>query len=245
MQTSLYKSLQKAKDWSLVPGRVPGTGREDTGHVRYIPDKGAILSPLVEMFRTGTNDGYAFLPDGPVTLDGVVSVAMPNRNGGVRDAPVDAEPNMDDYRTQLDNKWRATLNAAAGANGVGETLDRKGKINLVVPDAGCGVFKNDPAEVGWSLGRMLAEFRVEKKQDVFEQIIFAPYNEALYLAAVEGYDEYTPKVSAKPNPAPAPTGAFLPQAPALQSAVGHKSVVSSRSQSPSCFAFIRKLCGLS
>ena len=66
------------------------TQDDGSKHKPYLPDNGVVLSPSVEVFRQGTAEGYSFFLDGPKTLDGIVSVAMPNLNSGVSDAPIDA-----------------------------------------------------------------------------------------------------------------------------------------------------------
>lgn len=112
---------------------------------RHLPDDGAVLSPYVEVFREGTNTGYS-LEDKTTVLEAVVSVAMPNMNNRMSDSPVDANPNPEAYCRQLEQKWRAALAAAAFYTEAD---------CVVVPDAGCGVFRNPPAQVGAALGRVL------------------------------------------------------------------------------------------
>lgn len=93
----------------------------------HIPDDGVLLSPHVEIFRGSTLEGYPFLAK-PVSLEAVVSVAMPNRNEHMSDSPVDAR--MDSpgaYKEQLKQKWRAVLKAASAYTSAD---------TLVIPDAG-------------------------------------------------------------------------------------------------------------
>jgi hypothetical protein len=102
----------------------------------------------VEIFREGTAQGYATLPK-PVKLGCIVSVAMPNLNSKVRDAPVEKIGNKATYRARIRKRWRAVLNAAFSA----------GATDIVCPDAGCGIYGNDPAIIGSTLGEVLrAEF---------------------------------------------------------------------------------------
>jgi len=125
----------------------------------HIPDDGAVLSPFVEVLRGGTNDGYPF-KDQPVLLEAVVSVAMPNCNTKMSDSPVDKHPEA--YQDQLIRKWRAALMAAA--------LYTRADC-IVIPDAGCGVFRNDANQVGEALGTLL---RTEFKGRFNEVVIAFP-----------------------------------------------------------------------
>lgn len=166
IQSTLYSSLERAQllaqaegltapEWAR-PERPSRGGSEWHAH---IPQDGAVLSPSVEVFRGGTNDGYPF-EDHPVTLDAVVSVAMPNCNERMSDSPVDKHPDQQGYEEQLKQKWRATLMAAA----------RYTRAEcIVVPDAGCGVFMNPPEQVGKALGNLLStEFKGR-----FEEVVIA------------------------------------------------------------------------
>merc|ERR1719182_1171651 len=147
VQSTLYESLLKgleiAKDARVMPADWVQQGRWE----QHIPDDGVLISPKVEIFRQGSGEGYEFM-DAPAMLEAVISVAMPNRNRDMGDSPVDAHPDSDMYKQQLKRKWRAVLTAAASY-----TTAR----TLVVPDAGCGVFRNDPQEVGVAFGEVLRE----------------------------------------------------------------------------------------
>mmetsp|Transcript_26658 Transcript_26658/g.46984 ORF Transcript_26658/g.46984 Transcript_26658/m.46984 type:complete len:196 (-) Transcript_26658:79-666(-) len=154
IQSTLYASLAqgmkmaekmniKAPAW-VQPAKRPKDGTEWEAH---LPDDGALLSPNVEVFRAGTNTGYAF-QDNAVRLEAVVSVAMPNKNTKMSDSPVDAHPDAEMYQKQLMTKWRAVLTAAASCADANY---------LVVPDAGCGVFYNKPEDVGVCLAKVLKE----------------------------------------------------------------------------------------
>jgi uncharacterized protein (TIGR02452 family) len=157
VQSTLYESLLKcyemAKDANVMPPDWVKQGRWE----QHIPDDGVFLSPKVEIFRKGSDEGYEFM-DAPALLEAVVSVAMPNRNPGMRDSPVDAHPDPDMYKQQLKRKWRAVFTAAASF-----TEAR----TLVIPDAGCGVFRNDPHEVGVACGEVLRE----KFATCFDEIV--------------------------------------------------------------------------
>jgi uncharacterized protein (TIGR02452 family) len=147
VQSTLYESLlrgcEMARDTNVLSPDWVEQGRWE----QYIPDDGVLMSPKVDIFRKGTREGYEFM-DSPAMLEAVVSVAMPNRNREMRDFPVDAHPDSDMYKQQLERKWRAVFTAAA----------RYTKARtLVVPDAGCGVFRNDPHEVGVAFGKVLRE----------------------------------------------------------------------------------------
>merc|ERR1712098_790791 len=100
-----------------------------------------------EFFREGSDVGYPFKAEA-IMLEAVVSIAMPNCNEIISDSPVDCHPESAGYEAQLARKWRAVLVAAAHYT----------KADcLVVPDAGCGVFRNAPDLVGAVLGRLLRE----------------------------------------------------------------------------------------
>jgi len=165
VQTTLYASLQVgaklASEAHVVPPEWVRPKKRSDGKdwEQHVPDNGCLLSPHVEIFRDGTNSGYAF-KDKAVTLEAVISVAMPNCNNRMRDSPVDAAPTDEAYRKQLEAKWRAVLTAASCYTQAD---------CLVVPDAGCGVFRNPPEEVGSVLGHLLkTEFA-----GCFEEVVIA------------------------------------------------------------------------
>lgn len=141
VQSTLGVSLQRAvflsRHGSMKVSSPPRVGK---GWFCYIPENGAILSPHVEVFRTGSNQGYAFLQT-PQELAAVVSVAMPNKNPTVKDSPLDAPSEADEYKALLVSKFKVALGAAVLA----------GASKCVVPGVGCGVFKNDPGDVGSAL----------------------------------------------------------------------------------------------
>eukprot|EP00397_Hematodinium_sp_SG-2012_P022813 GEMP01023660.1.p1 GENE.GEMP01023660.1~~GEMP01023660.1.p1 ORF type:complete len:360 (+),score=43.56 GEMP01023660.1:361-1440(+) len=113
----------------------------------HIPTNGCILSPNVEIFR-GATTGYSFLWK-PVPITGVVSFAAFNKNPSVKDSPVDAPEDEEVYLDKVQQKWRATL---VGARKMGAEV-------VVIPDVGCGVFKNEPFDMGSMLNVILCECR--------------------------------------------------------------------------------------
>merc|ERR1711924_386660 len=111
VQSTLYKSLEKIESLAHASNLVapdwiePRTKKSGAAWIVHIPDDGAALSPYVEVFREGTNEGYAFM-DAATTITAVVSVAMPNCNKEVSDSPCDAHPDQEQYLNQLQRKWR-------------------------------------------------------------------------------------------------------------------------------------------
>jgi len=154
VQSTLYPSLQKATQLAENVGVRPqewirpAQNRSGGEWMMHIPDDGAVLSPLVEVFRGGTLEGYPF-QEAAVALEAVISVAMPNKNDRMADSPVDSHPEPGEYQAQLRRKWRAVLTAAAKYTNAD---------TLVIPDAGCGVFRNAANEVGVAFGQV---FRLE------------------------------------------------------------------------------------
>merc|ERR1712217_402142 len=130
---------------------IPCRPREGGAWQCYIPEDGVVLSPHVEVFRGETCDGYPFQMR-PTQLAAVVSVAMPNCNPRITDAPCDKPDSHEEYAHLIEQKFVAALGAArlAGANVV------------VMPDAGCGVYGNNPSVVGRLFGKVV--------QDSFEGI---------------------------------------------------------------------------
>ncbi|CAE7467504.1 unnamed protein product, partial [Symbiodinium necroappetens] len=187
IQSTLYASLAKGVELAeqakiRVPPWVQPPKRPKDGQdwVSHLPDDGALLSPAVEVFRSGTNNGYAF-QEKAVCLEAVVSVAMPNCNAKMSDSPVDAHPDQEKYAEQLADKWRAVMAAASS---------RPDANVLVVPDAGCGVFFNPPEKVGQSFGKVLRD----EFSGRFEGVVIAfpggKAGEAFAAAAVEVFEEF-------------------------------------------------------
>lgn len=143
MQSSLYPSLEKA-----------AAEARRRGESTHIPDDGVLVSRNVVVFRSGTADQYRSIH--PVMLAGVVSVAMPNLNPDVNSTPVDRR-SFEDYQRLVEHKWAMVLEGAA---------EVEANI-LVVTDAGCGVFQNDPATVGRLLGAALCRCPASISRVVF------------------------------------------------------------------------------
>lgn len=145
--STLLASLQKAQ-WDQMQSQEHAQGHyhDSEAFHAHVPVDGCIVSPFVEVFREGSNDGYGFL-DAPVTLQGVCSVAMFNMNPRVSDSPLDAPRDFKTYCQQAKLKFRSV---AMGA------LEMGGEV-LICPDVGCGVFANDPEVLGTLLGQVLRE----------------------------------------------------------------------------------------
>lgn len=153
IQSTLYASLKKATRFAeeagveVCPWAKPAQRKTGGKWLMHIPDDGAVLSPSVEVFRGGTLDGYPF-EEAPVAFEAVISVAMPNMNDRMADSPVDGHPEPEEYTAQVKRKWRAVFTAAAHYTDAD---------TLVVPDAGCGVFKNPPEQLGTAFGQVLRD----------------------------------------------------------------------------------------
>jgi len=137
-QSTLYPSLEAAARQACAKHILDSRYAHPN-----IPEDGVVFSPGVEMLREQAGDGYRDLPN-PVKLVAVVSVAMPNRNCEDPISPVD-RLDGDEYRALLGRKFRALLSAVAQS---------KADV-LVMPDVGCGVFRNKPGEVGELFGAAL------------------------------------------------------------------------------------------
>lgn len=127
MQSTLHFSLQRAAQ--LAAERQL---RDSQGNPVHIPDDGVVLSPGVEFFRSGAEEGYALFAEGGVRLEAVISVAMPSANKAQREL-------------LIERKLHAVLQAAA-------SVDAE---VLVIPDIGCGVHGHDAAMMGSVFGRVL------------------------------------------------------------------------------------------
>merc|ERR1712048_755856 len=97
----------------------------------HIPMDGVIVSPHVEIFRRGTDQGYLLFAK-PVEITAVISVAMYNCNRRVRDSPVDRPYDEAEYEAGVRAKLIALAHGAA----------ESGADALILPDVGCGVFMN-------------------------------------------------------------------------------------------------------
>jgi uncharacterized protein (TIGR02452 family) len=158
-QTTLYASLEKAQElWDIgeksgIYRRSPGL---PTNFHQHIPTDGCIVSPMVEIFRSNSDQGY-FVHDKTVTVASVISVAMYNKNKHMKDAPVDAPKDQHDYEEGLRKKMIAMIHGAA--------LSKADSI--IIPDIGCGVFHNDPKIVGRICGEVLLTYKSYFKRAVF------------------------------------------------------------------------------
>lgn len=187
IQSTLFASLLEAEKQAdrvqIVPPSccMPAKRNDGSEWQRYVPDDGVIFSPYVEVFRQGSDAGYPF-EKSVIMLDAVISVAMPNCNERMSDAPIDAETTPAGYRTQLEQKWRAVLSAAAYYSEAD---------TLVLPDAGCGVYRNQASTVGAALGLILRQ----EFDGRFARVILAcPAGEFVQaaFAVYEGRDELPP-----------------------------------------------------
>jgi uncharacterized protein (TIGR02452 family) len=150
MQTTLFLSLQEAAEQALFEGvspphcARPSRPRHGAWHC-HIPEDGVVLSPQVEVFRGETCEGYPFQMH-PTELAAIVSVAMPNCNSRVHDAPYDRPQSDAEFDLLLEKKFTALLGAAmlASAN------------VIVMPDAGCGVYGNSAGAVGRIFGSVVS-----------------------------------------------------------------------------------------
>lgn len=155
MRSTLFVSLQTASALARAekvaapkhcnPPVTPQNTPRPQPWLCHIPEEGCLVSPEVEVFRGGSDVGYPFLPK--VSKVTVISMAMPNRNKQVRDAPIDSPADPGSYRALVLQKFAAVLAAAGSALGPDGAL--------VIPDVGCGAYGNDPGEVGTLLGEAL------------------------------------------------------------------------------------------
>mmetsp|Transcript_920 Transcript_920/g.1821 ORF Transcript_920/g.1821 Transcript_920/m.1821 type:complete len:502 (-) Transcript_920:26-1531(-) len=196
VQSSLFASLEKGVQLAEAAGvavaswvRPARRAQDGAEWLAHLPDDGALLSPQVEVFRRGTNDGYPF-EDEPVRLEAVVSVAMPNCNERMSDSPVDAQPEDADYMAQLEHKWRAVLTAAAYYTKA---------TCLVVPDAGCGVFRNPPGKVGRALGQILRSEFVGRFEDVIIAFPGGDAGEQFAAAATAAFEGSADETKSAPT----------------------------------------------
>ncbi|CAK0871583.1 unnamed protein product, partial [Prorocentrum cordatum] len=155
-----------ADDPRTAEGSLTSRRQDEPHHLQYLPTDGCVVSPSVTLFRGTSADGYVFSQD-PTELLAVCSIAMFNTNTRVRDSPVDAPTQFEEYGEQVRQKFRALLAAAA----------QLGAEAVVCPDVGCGVFGNDPAIVGGLLGQVAREY-----PDTIREIVVTG-NEAFFDAA--------------------------------------------------------------
>eukprot|EP00746_Dinoflagellata_sp_MGD_P130650 gnl/MRDRNA2_/MRDRNA2_64556_c1_seq1.p1 gnl/MRDRNA2_/MRDRNA2_64556_c1~~gnl/MRDRNA2_/MRDRNA2_64556_c1_seq1.p1 ORF type:complete len:625 (+),score=120.61 gnl/MRDRNA2_/MRDRNA2_64556_c1_seq1:37-1911(+) len=118
-----------------------------TGASPHIPEDGVILSPRVEIFRHGIDQGYQLCPK-PTSIVAVISMAMYNKNPKVRDSPLDAPSSPRQYEDGVRRKFEALYRVAIFVEADA----------LIVPDVGCGVFGNDAVTVGRIAGDALKKY---------------------------------------------------------------------------------------
>jgi hypothetical protein len=148
-----------------------GTYKNDwPAHGQHIPTDGVIVSPGVEIFRGGTDQGYK-VHTNAVAVAAVVSVAMYNKNHSVRDAPMDAPKDAKAYEDGIRKKFTAMIPGAALSSADA----------IIIPDVGCGVFHNDPRDCGRVVGEVLAGY-----QSRFKSVVFTG-DPAFYKAALDGF----------------------------------------------------------
>eukprot|EP00931_Biecheleriopsis_adriatica_P062906 TRINITY_DN38009_c0_g1_i1.p1 TRINITY_DN38009_c0_g1~~TRINITY_DN38009_c0_g1_i1.p1 ORF type:complete len:500 (+),score=90.91 TRINITY_DN38009_c0_g1_i1:35-1534(+) len=148
LHSSLLHAAQLAERQGVVAPRSLKPPRSQYGSWQsYIPENGCILSPKVEFFRGDFNEGYMFL-EAPVVAAAVVSIAMPNCNPELKDVPVDAPENREQYLKLIQNKITAALDAAISA---------KATV-LVVPALGCSSYKNKPEDIAQIFSEVVASY---------------------------------------------------------------------------------------
>lgn len=141
MQSTLFFSLQKAALSAEEEGL-----RDARGTRVNIPERGAVWSPMVEVFRSGIETGYAPMQK-TVDIGAVISLSMPNHNPREK-GTFFLKTNADKYDKLIEDKFQAALTAAA----------RGGLRVVVVSSIGCRESKNSPEDVGRAFGRALARF---------------------------------------------------------------------------------------
>jgi len=125
-------------------GPKPQLGPKDKKFQAYIPYKGCVISPKVEILRKSGDFGYKVIKR-PMALQALISLAAFNCNPLVNDAPLDAPTSYAEYITALKEKLLVGIVAAMST----------GADTLIIPDIGCGVFANDPVVTGKCLQETL------------------------------------------------------------------------------------------
>lgn len=150
MQSTIFQSLALAQQLATQQGveaprcANPQYTRSGRPWDCHIPEDGVVLSPHVEVFRQDAHQGYPFMRI-PVELAAILSVAMPNFNARVKDAPCDYPATEQEYYELIEKKFTALLGAASVA----------GVDVLVMPAVGCGVYQNRADLVGHIFGDVL------------------------------------------------------------------------------------------
>ena len=150
MQSTLHLSLRRAAKMAEENGVAAPRWAKPTVDAAgkpwqvYIPELGAVLSPRVEIFRTGPEDGFAFL-ERPLQVAFVITTAMPTCNPEA-DYPIDAPEDIEEYHRIVEAKIAAALEVA---------MQLKSQV-LVVPELGCGWQGNDPRIIGERLASVIS-----------------------------------------------------------------------------------------
>lgn len=182
---------------SVAPPAGAASSTDDSGCARgqHIPVDGCIVSPGVQIFRDASTMGYAFQPS-PVSLAGVCSIAMFNMNPRVKDSPLDAPSEFNEYCKVVRQKFRSVVLAAVELNAEA----------LICPDVGCGVFENDPHIVGTLLGEVLCNEPAKSLKKVvvvgkaafFEAAKAAAAGKNITLQAPPGFSSKRPSSAQTP-----------------------------------------------
>jgi len=141
-QSTLFSSLRQA--WEQQKQGTKDATAKTGSKFRYIPMDGVIVSPKVDFFRLGSDEGYKFI-ERPPQLAAVISVAAFNKKNWASDAPVDAPSDPAEYERLMRLKFQSLLLAASEAR----------STTIIMPDVGCGVYGNDPKDVGRIFGDVL------------------------------------------------------------------------------------------
>ena len=145
IQSTLHMSLRRAakmaEDIAVDP---PRWAAKDQPFQPYIPGDGVIISPFVEFFRAGPENGFAFLKT-VVDLNAVLTIAMPNCNPTLSQ-PVDAPKDFSKYKQLVADSITAGLQAAVAI---------KSPV-LIIPEVGCGLQQNDPRVIGDIISDLLS-----------------------------------------------------------------------------------------
>jgi uncharacterized protein (TIGR02452 family) len=173
MTSTLYCSLAALKSDDVGESNACTT----QGYRQHIPTNSCVVSPSVEIFRDGTSNGYKLF-EKPTCICGVISVALFNRNPSISDSPLDSPADPSLYISQTRAKLNAVIQAAA----------QLGAEALVIPDMGCGVFKNDPLLVGSCLGTVL-----RFSNTTLKRVVIASANTRFFAACKRSFEGQDPR----------------------------------------------------
>ena len=136
IQSTLQMSLRRAAKLA------ERQGIGDTSD-SYIPEGGVILSPKVQIFRAGPEEGFRFLEE-PFDVAAVVTVAMPKSQ-------------QKEYQRTMEERIAASLEVAAGSSSI-----------LVITELGHGMAQHNPKKVGDIIASML----LSRFQVAFSEVHF-------------------------------------------------------------------------